>query len=228
MWLLWVLSKQGNKYRYSFSLILILLCNGCFLIIEDNPADYFILNEGLKALGFIADKCEHITSLNELKKQLPLKPTFVFCDLEIEDSTGLATFKAVQEQYPNTPIVIISNTEDREVLFEAMQMGADDYLKKSQYDRMLLEKTVRFAQERRRYRKQMEVMELRYKSVVENSLVSFLLSERDGTILEANRAAVDMFGYSVDEMKAQGTHSIIDYSDPRIAPLIAIREKKAK
>jgi len=43
--------------------------------------------------------------------------------------------------------------------------------------------------------------ENRYKSVIENSLTAFFFTTFDGTILDVNNAAVEMFGYTVDEFK---------------------------
>ena len=50
----------------------------------------------------------------------------------------------------------------------------------------------------------------RYRVIVENSLQALFLSKPDGTILEANRAACVLFGYTEDEFRKIGREHIIE------------------
>lgn len=47
----------------------------------------------------------------------------------------------------------------------------------------------------------------------------------DGTIFSANSAACSLFGYTLDELRQHGRNLIVDTDDPRLAPLLARREK---
>lgn len=67
--------------------------------------------------------------------------------------------------------------------------------------------------------------EEKYKSILENSLNAHFLIRPDGYILEANKAALDMFGYTVDEMRALGRAGIMDMSDPNLAAYVKQREE---
>ena len=57
------------------------------------------------------------------------------------------------------------------------------------------------------------ITSLDYQSMVENSLNAFFLAKPDGTILEANKAACDLFGRSVEEFRQIGREGIIDHSE---------------
>ena len=67
--------------------------------------------------------------------------------------------------------------------------------------------------------------EEKYKSILENSLNAHFLIQPDGYILEANKAALDMFGYTIDEMRVLGRSGIIDTTDPKLALYIKEREE---
>ena len=67
--------------------------------------------------------------------------------------------------------------------------------------------------------------EEKYKSILENSLNAHFLIQPDGYILEANKAALDMFGYSIDEMRTLGRSGIMDTTDPNLAAYIKKREE---
>lgn len=65
----------------------------------------------------------------------------------------------------------------------------------------------------------------KFLSVFENSLSAIILGKPDGLILEANNAALEMFGYNLDEMKAIGRSVIFDHLDPG---MISALEKRRK
>ncbi len=67
--------------------------------------------------------------------------------------------------------------------------------------------------------------EEKYKSILENSLNAHFLIRPDGYILEANKAALDMFGYTIDEMQALGRADIMDISDTNLATYVRQREE---
>lgn len=53
-----------------------------------------------------------------------------------------------------------------------------------------------------------------YQSFFETSLNALVLARMDGTILEANKAAADMFGYTEEAFKEIRGHDILDKTDP--------------
>ena len=63
-----------------------------------------------------------------------------------------------------------------------------------------------------------------YRSIIENSLIAFFLTKPNGTILEANKAACDLFGYSLQELRQIGRQGIIDHSEDHVHE--KIRERK--
>ncbi|SKB76228.1 PAS domain S-box protein [Daejeonella lutea] len=72
---------------------------------------------------------------------------------------------------------------------------------------------------------QLKDSEEKYKSILENSLNAHFLIQPDGYILEANKAALDMFGYTIDEMRALGRTGIMDTDDPNLAAYVKKREQ---
>jgi diguanylate cyclase len=73
---------------------------------------------------------------------------------------------------------------------------------------------------------QLTKAEKRYRAIVENSMQALFLSKPDGSILEANRAACILFGYTEDEFKKIGRKEIIDEQDENL--LASIRNRKNK
>jgi DNA-binding NarL/FixJ family response regulator len=58
----------------------------------------------------------------------------IILDLGLPDSTGIKTFERVKAQAESIPIIILSGNNDRTVLAEVMNAGADNYLIKDSAD----------------------------------------------------------------------------------------------
>lgn len=56
----------------------------------------------------------------------------------------------------------------------------------------------------------------KYQILFENSISALFITRPNGTILEANQAACDLFGYSVEEFRKFGREGIIDPNTPNL------------
>jgi PAS domain S-box-containing protein len=65
-----------------------------------------------------------------------------------------------------------------------------------------------------------------YQSLFNTSQNAFFFAKIDGTILEANQAACDMFGYSEAELKRLGGTSILDTKDELFAQMMRAKQKE--
>lgn len=67
--------------------------------------------------------------------------------------------------------------------------------------------------------------EKRYRAVIDHSLFAIFLAKPDGTILESNKAACDLFGYTEDEFRHIHRDQLFDMSSPRIQQKLEERTK---
>ena len=75
---------------------------------------------------------------------------------------------------------------------------------------------------------QLENSEIKYRSIIENSLYGFLLTIPDKAIIDANQAAQAMFGYTLEEFKALDRFALLDQGDPRLKDFLAVRAECGK
>jgi PAS domain S-box-containing protein len=66
-----------------------------------------------------------------------------------------------------------------------------------------------------------------YGLIFQNSLDGLMLTAPDGSILDANPAACRIMGRSREEILQEGRQGLIDASDPRLATLVAERQRTA-
>lgn len=74
----------------------------------------------------------------------------------------------------------------------------------------------------------LRLSEEKYHYIVENSLDGFFFSERDGSLLDANKTSCEMFGYTLDEFRKLKWHDIIVYNTEEIAKYVEERNKTGK
>jgi two-component system chemotaxis response regulator CheY len=58
------------------------------------------------------------------------KPDFLTLDISMPEMNGLETLKNLIEAYPDAKIVIVSAVGQKQIVFEALSMGAKDFIVK--------------------------------------------------------------------------------------------------
>ncbi len=121
------------------------------LLVEDNPDDALLVQEMMKSESSAQYEFSVENTLRGAQERLH-KETFdlMLLDLNLPDSRGLATMKSLQGSVPDLAIVVITGTDDEGVALTALEIGAEDYLVKSQFDGPLLVRSARYAIERKR------------------------------------------------------------------------------
>ncbi len=74
----------------------------------------------------------------------------------------------------------------------------------------------------------LEESEVKYRSLFENSLHGKILHDHSGQLLDVNEAALQLFGYSFDELKSMHFEALLDPADNRIISLLNLRNTADK
>lgn len=121
------------------------------LLIEDNPADARLVRAFLEETKLNQKVLDEVARLEEALVRLD-KGSFdvVICDLNLPDAWGLDTLKRLQAAAPEPAVIVLSGVDDDALGLEAVQLGAQDYLTKGRIDAHTLERSIRYATERKR------------------------------------------------------------------------------
>ena len=122
------------------------------LIVEDNPDDYYLLQEILESSAEIEAILFHEGLLEGALSAAENKEIDVaIVDLSLPDSFGLDTFVSFHERYPMIPTIIMTGARDLEMAYKAVRKGAQDYLFKSELSSSAaIIRSIRYAIERQR------------------------------------------------------------------------------
>ncbi len=120
------------------------------LLIEDNYADAFLLQESLAQVDHPPNVI-HAEKLEDALAYLKGKSAdAILLDLALPDSEGLATLERTNAAADHLPIIILTGLEDEAVGIEAVRKGAQDYLLKGRTGARQLMQTIHRAIERKR------------------------------------------------------------------------------
>ncbi len=122
------------------------------LLVEDNPADAFMLNGLLTQIANGSYNIRTATSLADVEATLKngFVPSVTFLDLSLPDSRGLDTITGMLEIASDVPIVVLTGDRDSTLIHQAAEIGIQDFLIKGESDARIFEKTICYAIERKR------------------------------------------------------------------------------
>ncbi|HTL70838.1 MAG TPA: response regulator [Candidatus Eisenbacteria bacterium] len=119
------------------------------LLIEDDSDDALMFEETLAGVDkSLKVKMEWVDGLEDGLERLAANSyDIVFLDLSLPGTQGIDTFLTLRDQFPSTPIVILTGFTHDSFADEARTQGAHEYLVKGDIDGALLTRVIRSAVE---------------------------------------------------------------------------------
>jgi signal transduction histidine kinase len=165
------------------------------LLVEDNAGDVRLVQEMLAATGAVPYSLAVANSLRSALARLRAGGIDVLLlDLGLPDSSGASTFSSVHAQIPTLPIIVLTGFGDPSIALTVVQQGAQDFLVKGQVDGNLIWRTIRYAMERQRGRRELVLSETRVRQL--NESLERRVADRTAELASANRE-LETFTYSV-------------------------------
>jgi two-component system, cell cycle sensor histidine kinase and response regulator CckA len=134
------------------------------LLVEDDEDDYVLTRAYLQALKNKCCQLRWVTSVEQALDQLEGNDV-ILVDYDLGVSSGLDLVREAVKKGCKAPIILLTGQGSYDLDIEAMQMGASDYLTKSDVTPAILERSIRYAIERKRnedhLRRVQEDLELR-------------------------------------------------------------------
>jgi len=123
----------------------------------------------------------------------------ILMDMSLPDGAGLANVSLLRAGAPQLPIIVAGDSDDEAIALEAVHAGANDYLVKGQLTPGWLERSLRYAIERRRMDRALLEAEEKYHSVFDHLVEGIFQTTPAGRYLMANTALARIYGYGSPE-----------------------------
>jgi two-component system sensor histidine kinase UhpB len=166
------------------------------LLIEDNPADVFLINEMLNPGGAGKYIMTHAGCLRDALNILEQQSfDIIISDLGLPDSEGLNTVREVAAKVKYQPIIVMTSNDNEQVGNDSLSLGAQDYLIKGTISPDHLHRSVRYSFRRKKVEAQLRESEEKFRTMVETSPDGVMAFDRNGTIVYASKRATEILGY---------------------------------
>ena len=130
---------------------------------------------------------------------------------------GLDLLREAVAQGIQTPIIILTSSDDPKVDLQATELGAADFLLKDQLEPVMLERVIRYSVQHAATLKALQKSHERFRLLFERSMDAILISNDRGQFVEVNGAACRLLGLSREQLLARNWNDLLR-AEPRISP----------
>jgi PAS domain S-box-containing protein len=171
------------------------------LIIDDDEDDFFITSEYLKQIQEYDLQLDWCYRYNDAIMHLQSRGyDMYFVDYRLGAKTGLDFLKEAVRIGCEEPIVLLTGKGNKDVDIEAMQMGATDYLIKTELTTDKLERCIRYSLERTAYLKALRANEKKYRNIFELSKDAVFTADKTLAFRDMNQATSALLGFEREEL----------------------------
>jgi two-component system, sporulation sensor kinase E len=187
------------------------------LIIDDDEDDFFITSEYLKQIQEYQLQIDWCYRFNDAIQHLQTRGYDIyFVDYRLGAKTGLDFLKEAVRLGCEEPIVLLTGKGNKDVDIEAMQMGATDYLIKTELTTDKLERCIRYSLERMAYLKALRANEKKYRGIFELSKDAVFIADNQLRFRDMNGATSALLGYDRDELINLSVYDLVFDDGDRI------------
>lgn len=155
------------------------------LIVEDSAGDARLAEIMLRDIGGGAHRASVVQTMGQALTALrQLRPDVVLTDLGLPDAQGVDTVRSLRAVSPDIPIVVLTNMDEDMIGVDTIRAGSDDFVCKQDMNADGLERSLRYAIERRRLAREL----------VANIFDGVLVLGDQGVVRFANPAAATLLG----------------------------------
>jgi PAS domain S-box-containing protein len=180
------------------------------LIIDDDEDDFFITSDYMKGIEEYTLKIDWSYKFNEAVQLLRDKAYDIyFVDYRLGARTGLDFLREAMTIGAEEPVILLTGKGNKTIDVEAMQMGATDYLIKTDLTTEKLERCIRYSLERTAYLKALRANENKYRSIFELSKDAVFISDKELRFTDCNPATSTLLGYAKEELLHLSMYNLI-------------------
>lgn len=175
------------------------------LFVEDDHDDLELSMRELRGAGWELDWM-HVETIDALRAALAEHAwDVVVCDYRLGSFEAPDALRIVREVDAEVPFIVVSGTVGEEIAAELMRLGAQDFVMKTNYQRLVpaILRELDQADTRRRNREAEEAVrssEFRFRHIIDAALDAVIAMDAHGDVTEWNARAETMFGWTRAEV----------------------------
>jgi hypothetical protein len=175
------------------------------LLVDDDEDDYILTRDWFDEFQGTGSELEWVSTYAKAREAIAQNRHDIYLvDYRLGEGNGLELLSEAIGNGSTAPIILLTGKGDRAIDIEAMKAGAADYLEKSQLSAPLLERSIRYAIER----KQTEQKIREQAALLDVATDAIFVRDLDYKILFWNKAAERLYGCRKEEAIGKRTQDI--------------------
>lgn len=181
------------------------------LIIDDDEDDYLITSSLIEAIQESQFEIKWCYNYKEAVEQLAEKNfDLYFVDYRLGVKTGIDLLQEACEISCEEPIILLTGKGNSAIDKQAMEMGAVDYLVKSELTTEKLERCIRYALEHASTMKALKANERKYRNIFEKSKDAVFTTDGELAFKDVNEAMAVLMGLEKDQLLRRNLYEFVD------------------
>ena len=177
------------------------------LLVDDDEDDYILTQGWFTEIEGIRFEVEWVASYEAALKAIAKNQHDVYLfDYRLGERNGLELLQEAVANGCKAPIILLTGQGDHEVDIEAMNAGAADYLEKDKLGAPLLERSIRYAIERKRAEQKISEQA----ALLDVATDAILVRDLDNQILFWNKGAERLYGWKALEAVGKNVLDLLD------------------
>ncbi len=184
------------------------------LIVEDNLADARLVEIYLQGIESLQFDCMSASSLQEARNHITQnKFDLIFLDLGLPDGQGIDSIEHIVELSPESSIIVMTGIYNANLASGAINVGAQDYIVKSDANSLILERTISNAMQRSRLKRELEKTQETFHAIIDTANDAIITVDNKFVIHSWNKAAQFIFGYNESEVLGKHIFLLFDTTE---------------
>ncbi|MBW4505401.1 MAG: response regulator [Scytonematopsis contorta HA4267-MV1] len=166
------------------------------LLVDDDEDDYILTRDWFHEFQVANCELEWVYNYRLGRDTIAAHRHDVYLlDFRLGERNGLELLKEAIDNGCSAPIILLTGKGDKEIDIEAMKAGAADYLEKSQLTAPLLERSIRYAIERKQTQQKISEQA----ALLDVATDAIFVQDLNSQILFWNKSAERLYGFTSEE-----------------------------
>ncbi len=186
--------------------------NARIVIVDDDEDDFIITSDYIRSIPDSNHKIEWCPRYKDaVKRLLENKDDMFFVDYRLGAKSGVDFLKEARENECNSPIVLLTGKGNYTVDLQAMELGAVDYLVKTELSAEKMERCIRYALDRAATLQALRANERKYRNIFEKSKDLVFVADSQLNFVDVNEAVLALCGFEQQEIIGTNLNDLISY-----------------
>ena len=166
------------------------------LLVDDDEDDYILTRDWFHEFQVANCELEWVDNYRLGRDTIATHRHDVYLlDFRLGERNGLELLKEAIDNGCSAPIILLTGKGDKEIDIEAMKAGAADYLEKSQLTAPLLERSIRYAIERKQTQQKISEQA----ALLDVATDAIFVQDLNSQILFWNKSAERLYGFTEEQ-----------------------------